>query len=155
MSAELSEKLLKFHDKMASNYSGEELQLRNSSKGRYNFPNGVVYEGEFYDGYFHGSGSLHFPDRGTFMATWERGKALQGAYIYKDGLEFKDVDWSFCTENDRRFWSEIKSGSAAIFNNLGPVVPLPEIPPFCYDVIEGYFNPKSRQIFTYEVNNFY
>lgn len=45
-------------------------------QGTYTLPSGVRYVGAMVDGEFHGEGTLHFPNGGTFSATWIHGKAV-------------------------------------------------------------------------------
>jgi len=47
------------------------------------------------------------------VASWERGKMIEGKYLFYDNLEFdfanKD-DWKYCTKNDSRLYTEITQG---------------------------------------------
>ena len=45
-------------------------------QGTYTMPSGVRYVGAMVDGEFHGEGTLHFPNGGSFAATWCHGKAV-------------------------------------------------------------------------------
>ena len=56
--------------------------------GKFTFPNGVVYEGNFDKGEFHGEGTLVYPNGGRYVAKWDRGKLLDGKYFFYDNLEF-------------------------------------------------------------------
>jgi hypothetical protein len=33
-----------------------------------------------------------------------------GQYVFNDGLLYSDKDWSYLSESDRRFYTEVKSG---------------------------------------------
>ena len=44
-------------------------------KGTYIFPTGSLYEGEFRDGEFHGTGTLTFAHGGKFVGEWRKGEA--------------------------------------------------------------------------------
>ena len=63
---------------------------------------------------FHGHGILYFPNGGQFEAEWEHGRAVGegtgGVYTFHDGLVYKEDGWGYCTETDRRFYSEICHG---------------------------------------------
>lgn len=58
-------------------------------KGVYKFPNGTVYEGEFYKGNFHGKGKLKYPGKGEVIGIWENGKLLEKTYYFSDNLKYK------------------------------------------------------------------
>jgi hypothetical protein len=120
------------------------------ANGRYVFSNGSVYDGGFKDGQFHGPGRLHFPGKGTFVGEWSQGKMVQGSYVFADGLEFAAKEWDYLLESDRRFWSEIQEGilggDCVQLTNRDPP---PEIPLGCYDVGDGYYNPRTRQVYSY------
>lgn len=51
---------------------------------------GVIYEGEFLDSQFHGSGMLKFTNGTFYKAQWERGAEVpgSGALQWEDGLVF-------------------------------------------------------------------
>jgi hypothetical protein len=122
--------------------------------GRYQFRNGVVYEGEFHKGEFHGNGTLIYPNGGKFKARWERGRMIDGEYEYYDGLMYNSENWDYCQSHDRRFYTEIKeglrpAGATLIVNDpAGP----PRIPSGTYDagVGQGYYDPRRDQFFTYD-----
>jgi len=59
---------------------------------------------------FHGYGVLHFKNAGQYEGNWEFGKSIQGKYTFADGLVYQEVDWKYCTTEDRRFYSEILNG---------------------------------------------
>ncbi len=80
-------------------------------KGKYRFPSGLIYEGEFQDSMFDGEGTLFFPnDGGRFVGAWKRGKLVHGKYFFQDNLEYRPENWQYCTDGDRRFWTEIQNG---------------------------------------------
>ena len=58
-------------------------------QGRYTYPDGDVYEGEWKDGEEHGQGSYTYPDVGVYKGEWVAGKTIgQGCYTYPDGTIF-------------------------------------------------------------------
>lgn len=83
---------------------------RIDGSGMYKYPSGNVYVGEFNDGQFHGRGTLYFKTGGRYDADWENGVAKNGKYTFADGLEYDRGNWDYCTEADRRFYSERTSG---------------------------------------------
>ena len=120
--------------------------------GEFSFPSGVVYEGEFYKGEFHGKGTLIFPSGGKYIATWNRGRAMEGEYEYYDGLKYNQDTWTYCQIPDRRFYTEIVKGlrpSGATLEVNNPAGPK-QIPPGTYDVGEGYFDLKTKTIYSFE-----
>ena len=49
----------------------------------------------------------------TLKGDWEDGKLADGKFYFRDNLDVDvgDLDsWEYCTEDDRRFQSEIKTG---------------------------------------------
>jgi hypothetical protein len=76
---------------------------------------------------FHGFGTIHFLNGGKYEATWNNGVAVevrvhqiidmlwtkrysQGKYTFKDGLEYAEENWNYCTKGDRRFFHERVEG---------------------------------------------
>eukprot|EP00455_Lapot_gusevi_P049039 TRINITY_DN6879_c0_g1_i5.p1 TRINITY_DN6879_c0_g1~~TRINITY_DN6879_c0_g1_i5.p1 ORF type:complete len:224 (+),score=23.40 TRINITY_DN6879_c0_g1_i5:78-674(+) len=147
-----------FYRKISTNYTGEMRNGKSDGKGRYIFPNGAIYEGDFQQGEFHGQGKLSFPGKGSYIARWEKGRAIEGSYYFQDELEY-DIEsieqdgpdsWPYCTPDDRRFWSEIQNGivgGAGV--QLSNQVPPPTLPASCYDTGDGYYDPLEKHIFTY------
>lgn len=88
------------------------------------------------------------------MATWERGKLIEGKYFFFDNLEFKDKSWDYSTIKDRRFYTEQMKGlrpdeKTLITNDIAGPKPIPE---GTYDVGDGYYDPLKRVINDYEGN---
>ena len=74
----------------------------------------------------------------------------KGEFYYYDSLLYQDKDWSYCTNKDRRFYTEIKQGlrpegKTLITNNIDA----PQIPQGTYDLGDGYYDPVRKQIFEY------
>ena len=136
--------------------------------GKFTFPNGVVYEGQFDKGEFHGEGTLIYPNgvsgccneyilnfcnsQGRYVAKWDRGKLIEGEYFFYDNLQFKDKEWNYCTIQDRRFYTEqLKGlrpdGMTLICNDInGPK----NIPEGTYDIGDGFYDPTKRIICKYD-----
>merc|ERR1711907_799125 len=51
-----------------------------------------------------------FPKTGKYEGCWERGQCVKGIYIFGDGLKYDEEEWGHCTQNDRRFYTEINHG---------------------------------------------
>ncbi|KAI9192974.1 uncharacterized protein BJ171DRAFT_432647 [Polychytrium aggregatum] len=120
--------------------------------GRYTFPDGNVYIGDFKDGQFHGHGTIHFKHGGLYDAEWENGVAVQGTYTFKDGLEYEPEDWDYCTDKDRRFFSERVNGFppgryTQLTNDANRA---PSIPKGTFDIGDGYYSEATGRIHTYD-----
>merc|ERR1711988_1129600 len=94
-----------------------------------------------------------------YEGRWDRGKVVKGKYVFEDGLVYDERRWEYCPERDRRFYmggeedeedeepeTEGALGEGEISSSQKPI----EIPPGCYDVGDGYYNPKDGKIFTYK-----
>jgi hypothetical protein len=130
-------------------YTGERKNGRMEGFGTYKFPSGTVYTGEFVDGEFHGEGTLQFSGSGKYVATWERGKAIKGRYVFADGLSYtepSDGEWTYCrADGDRRFYSELVEGLRPSGDvQLANAHPPPIIPPGTYDVGDGYLDGDGK-----------
>lgn len=77
---------------------------------------------------------------------------VEGTFIFNDGLIFEDKEWPYCTTADRRFHTEIEgegvkpAGECQVANAVDP----PALPVGCYDVADGYYNPDSCKVHSYE-----
>lgn len=118
-----------------SKFQGIQVFGRFNGKGSFEFPDETKYIGEFCNGQFHGKGTLHFNKIGMYQAEWKEGVEIQGHFTFNDGLEYQQ-DWAYCSGSNRSFHSEIKSEAA--------------IPPGCYDIGNGIYDPEKREISTYE-----
>eukprot|EP00729_Bicosta_minor_P003068 gene3068-30004_t len=139
-----------------SSYVGDHVNGRMEGKGTYIFPNGTRYEGEMNDGELHGKGTLYFPTGGAYSATWKHGKAIgpqpsRGEYSFKDGLRYDEGDWSYCDEDDRRFYSERLNGvqPAGLSQLVDKGLPK-KIPIGTFDVGDGYYNPDTNEVLSYD-----
>eukprot|EP01083_Nonionella_stella_P061130 159371_1 len=100
---------------------------------------------------FHGEGNLTFPSRGCVAGVWDNGEMKKCDYIFDDALEYSEKNWDYCsTDKDRRFWSEIQNevpfkDCTSVTNN--GCVPL--IPNDCFDVGDGYYDPKEDMVYSY------
>ncbi|KAJ3187848.1 MORN repeat-containing protein 5 [Gaertneriomyces sp. JEL0708] len=75
---------------------------------------------------------------------------IQGKYTFKDGLEFSPQDWDYCTDSDRRYYSErvngFQPGDPQLSNDpAGP----PAIPPDTFDCGDGYYDPRDEVVYNY------
>eukprot|EP00026_Physarum_polycephalum_P021455 Phypoly_transcript_24710.p1 GENE.Phypoly_transcript_24710~~Phypoly_transcript_24710.p1 ORF type:complete len:159 (+),score=31.25 Phypoly_transcript_24710:69-479(+) len=95
-------------------------------KGKYIFPDGSYYKGEMKDGMFHGQGTMYFKGHGKYKAEWCEGVVVKGEYTFADGLVYKEENWDYCTEKDRRFFNEIQYGLRPAGATLFANVSLPE-----------------------------
>jgi hypothetical protein len=131
-------------------YDGDEKNEWYDGKGKFRFPNGVVYEGEFRKGEFHGEGALVYPNGGRYKAKWDRGYAIEGMYIFNDGLLYEDRNWNYVSQGDRRFYTEEMKGLQPAGKTLLTNEETPAIPKGTYDYGSGYFDPATGQIKSYD-----
>lgn len=72
---------------------------------------------------------------------------FKGKFTFKDGLEYQEQNWDYCTAKDRRFYSErvygFLSGETQLSNSNQTV------PPGTLDVGDGYYDPKDSSIHEY------
>ena len=106
------------------------------------------------DGEFHGEGTLKFAGAGKFHAKWVHGKAVNGKYVFSDGLAYtepEDGDWKYCTEGgDRRFYSELVEGlRPGGDSQLANAHPPKAIPLGTYDVGDGYLDERDGKVYPY------
>jgi hypothetical protein len=95
---------------MGAAYDGETKDGAYHGSGQLTFANGLRFVGAFSDGAFDGEGTLHFPSGATYRCHWRRGLEVPdtGVYTFADGLAYSGRGaWSYLSEADRRFWSEI------------------------------------------------
>eukprot|EP00435_Cladocopium_sp_Y103_P006479 s1603_g2.t1 len=129
-----------------TSYEGPSKNEWYEGEGKFTFPNGVVYVGQFRKGEFHGQGALVYPNGGRYQATWERGYAVEGRYVFNDGLLYEDRNWQYVSQGDRRFYTEVKEGLKPAGETLltNEKVP-PPIPKGTYDYgLQGIVSLKPR-----------
>jgi hypothetical protein len=133
-----------------SSYEGQTNNGRLEGCGLYTFPTDTKYEGELRDGMFHGHGTLHFTNGSKYDGVWENGIAIQGKFTFADGLEFKEDDWCYCDGYDRQFYTEVIHGlKPAGRSQLTNQTPARVIPKGCYDCGDGFYNPETRVVNSY------
>ena len=92
------------------------------------------------------------PARGRLSAlsAVARPQEVDGEYVFNDGLKYVKGSWDYATSKDRRFYTEtldtIKPAGELQYTDR---VPAPELPKDCYDVGNGYFDPKNGSIHDY------
>eukprot|EP00112_Aurelia_sp_Birch-Aquarium-sp1_P011406 Seg2398.6 transcript_id=Seg2398.6/GoldUCD/mRNA.D3Y31 product="MORN repeat-containing protein 5" protein_id=Seg2398.6/GoldUCD/D3Y31 len=138
-----------------SRYEGEYRNGRMEGNGEYYFPSSTQtkYVGEMNDGMFHGKGTLFFPDGSKYKGEWKNGKVVlnDGGYEFEDGLKYEAENWGYCDGYDRRFYTEICNGlKPAGRSQLTNTVPPRKIPEGCYDCGDGFYNPETRIVDSYE-----
>jgi len=152
-----------------THHKGEVKDGRPHGQGDYLLVDGSVYSGQFYEGLFHGNGSLKFPNGDHFDGVWSLGQLVSGALTFADGLscppslppnQSADLvssstqsvapsanpiisQWKYCTDADRRFWNEHINGPQ--FDPIGQARLTnhdhQDLLPFgCYDVSDGYLH---------------
>ena len=73
-------------------YEGEWFRNKKSGHGKYFWPNGQVYEGDFRDDQCNGVGTLFYPDGKRFQGNWKEGeKHGPGEVIFPDGSNYKSL----------------------------------------------------------------
>ena len=77
-----------------------------------------------------------------------------GEYSFDDKLKYKEKNWKYCTAMDRRFQSEIVDGiPPAGSTKMSDKRKRNELPEGCYDCVDGYFDPESGNILSYETKS--
>ncbi|KAK2951960.1 putative radial spoke head 1 [Blattamonas nauphoetae] len=124
--------------------------VKMEGQGKFTFPNGDVYDGNFEDGMFHGNGTLYISEKGKFVGRWDRGRVIDGEYFFADGLKAEMDDWDYCSQKDRRFYSERQNGlqpaGQSLHTNTGVI---PSIPQGCYDTGASYYDPSTGNLHNY------
>jgi hypothetical protein len=74
---------------------------------------------------------------------------VKGSYTFKDGLQYNDEQWKYCTKKERRFYSEtiegIKPSGHTNMSANGK-----EVPKGCYDAGDGYYDPEKKVICSFD-----
>lgn len=134
----------------STNYEGGTKNEWSEGKGKFSFPNGVQYVGDFHNGEFHGDGALVYPNGGKYVAKWNRGYAVEGHYVFNDELLYEDKNWQYISAKDRRFFTEVKQGLQPAGKTLLTNEETQQIPEGTYDTGNGYYDPKSEEIKSYD-----
>lgn len=130
-----------------STLSGRKINGWLEGEGRCVLPNGVVYEGQFKGGNFHGRGVLIYPDGGRYTAEWEDGLAVSGNYSFKDGLAYQLENWTYLAPSDRRFVKEVQEG----FDPQWTVQQrMTKMPRGTYDTGDGYFSGDTGELRSFD-----
>ena len=66
-------------------YEGEWKNGKYHGQGIMTFPDGSMYEGEFKDGEYNGQGTFTFPDGGKYVGSWKGGLKWNGTYYDQNG----------------------------------------------------------------------
>ncbi|KAL1497734.1 hypothetical protein ABEB36_008641 [Hypothenemus hampei] len=133
-----------------SKYLGQWNKLGMAGKGIYKFPHGVIYDGYFNKkGEFHGAGILVYPNGQKIEGIWRNGRLGEDInFVTNVG---NSMNKNYCMMPDRRFQIEIDnnlnpSGHEYLTNELPPPR---NIPYGCYDLVEGFYNPKLKTVYSY------
>jgi hypothetical protein len=136
-------------------HKGQKVDLQPNGPGEFTFRSGTIYTGNFVEGMFDGAGTLTFPDGARFVATWSLGKLVDGTYYFADKLEYAPKNWQYCTDADRRFWSEqqfgIQFGEFPQLTDSGETN-TKAIPYGTYDTGDAYLDPKDNKLYNYDVS---
>lgn len=131
-------------------YHGTWNRLGFNGTGSYKFADGTVYDGQFKDGHFHGSGTLSMPNDITLKGNWTHGVSTSLDLQFPDGLAYRRENWGYCTGPDKRFINDEVKHLAPI----GEHQRLPRrmdhpIPAGCYNTGDGFYNPKTKCLYSY------
>ncbi|CAG9855970.1 unnamed protein product [Phyllotreta striolata] len=132
-----------------SNFFGSVDKLGFAGYGTYKYPHGVVYKGNFLDGEFHGTGVLIYPKGQRLEGTWRHGKLVESVFITGDNcnIVFKEDFLQFPV---RVHEDEVDENMTVLCTEKQLSQPKHEIPEGCYDTIDGYFDPYTFVIYSYD-----
>jgi len=141
---------------LAGEYSGPYENGRFQGAGSYKF-SGNTYEGNFDNGEFSGEGKLTMKGGGLFQGYWKNGELVEGGYVFSDGLQHTPIgtnSWEYCTSKDPRFYSEMVDGikNGDTLSKITQHEYGNDLPKGCYDVIDGYYEPKAKCVYRYDNN---
>ena len=144
-------------DDLAARFEGEKNTAnRFEGAGKYTYEHGR-YEGNFFDGKWHGDGILYLKG-GHYVGKWKEGVMQTGTFVFESDDMEKDTaeaNWTYCTSADPRFFREVSEGVPV----GGPLKHLichkkeVRLPSKCYDVVDGYFDPKKGTVCSYETGS--
>ncbi|GAW82970.1 dynein-associated protein [Plasmodium gonderi] len=113
------------------------------TRGRYIYPNGNVYVGDFKNEKFHGQGTLAFKGKGEYKGTWEKGKLVQGQYYYSDGLQYEE-EWKYLIDTPY-FYKEQINMNEIIYTEEKRSAFLDNI----YDIGDGYCKVEDSIVYNF------
>lgn len=123
-------------------YAGEWSPIDMDGVGSYILSHGVVYDGQLKDGMFHGKGVLTYPMGQMVVGEWYEGEIMSWTFKYKN-IKQCTLD-TYCKQPDRRFlktlYSQLRPAGKEYLTNDQPTRRIPE---GCYDVVDGFYNPKT------------
>ncbi|KAL3279263.1 hypothetical protein HHI36_016775 [Cryptolaemus montrouzieri] len=123
-------------------YVGEWSATDMDGIGTFILPHGVVYEGHMKDGMFHGKGVLIYPLGQMVVGEWYEGEITSWRFKYRN-IEQCKLE-TYCKQPDRRFlttlYNELLPAGREYLTNAQPTR---NIPDGCYDVVDGFYNPKT------------
>eukprot|EP00823_Brevimastigomonas_motovehiculus_P005881 TRINITY_DN453_c0_g1_i1.p1 TRINITY_DN453_c0_g1~~TRINITY_DN453_c0_g1_i1.p1 ORF type:complete len:203 (+),score=67.13 TRINITY_DN453_c0_g1_i1:215-823(+) len=129
---------------------GKDIHVQGQN-GEYTCSTGTVYKGAFYEGTFDGEGTLYFPSGGRYVGVWKLGRLMKGTYFFDDNLEYSEENWKYCSQSDRRFWTEVQHGIRLSEQpQLTDKEPSPVLAASTYDVGDGIYDPSDNKIHSYD-----
>ncbi|CAH0554373.1 unnamed protein product [Brassicogethes aeneus] len=135
-----------------SKYEGSWNTLGFSGYGKYIFPHGPTYEGEFSDGLFHGSGQITYTtgDKQKILsAIFRNGDILEDTVSFQVGVKkLTATNMEYCIMPDRRFNIELSLNPLpAVTDEYLTNAETPrKLYEKTYDVGNGYFDVKRNVI---------
>ena len=109
----------------------------------------------------HGSGLIIFSNSSHFTTQWHLNSLLSASYFFPDALAYPTLtspfsttpsSWSFCTDADRRFATELTRGIQLAPLGESQLTPHPDraLPFDCYDVGDGYLDPATAEVWAWD-----